>query len=152
MSDYYKYRKYKTKYKQLVLSLLGGEKTDYQISVREPWFSLIRNGDKTVEGRPNRGIFSRMKTGQTILFYNFDTRTRERRQFTVEITGKKMYKSFEELIATEGIENILPKQGFKTVEQAVSVYRQWYPKETERDGVLGIHVKVVSENDSSEEK
>jgi ASC-1-like (ASCH) protein len=40
----------------------------YTKHLSEPWFSLIKIGAKTCEGRLNKGEFSIMKKGDKIIF------------------------------------------------------------------------------------
>src|ERR1700744_4295165 len=113
--DYYKkYLKYKTKYANLKTELKGAGNI-YKIFVNEPWFTLIKNGVKKVEGRPNKGIFEKIKVGDIIIFQNKDKHTKQMKEVKTEIVTKKIYKNFEDLIEAEKIENILPNQGYKTV-------------------------------------
>jgi ASC-1-like (ASCH) protein len=44
----------------------------YTKHLSEPWFSLIKIGAKTCEGRLNKGEFSIMKKGDKIIFINND--------------------------------------------------------------------------------
>jgi ASC-1-like (ASCH) protein len=46
--------------------------TEYTKNLSEPWFSLIKIGLKTCEGRLNKGDFSLMKKGDYIIFENND--------------------------------------------------------------------------------
>lgn len=137
MSSFYeKYMLYKHKYLTLKKQQ-GGE--SFTLTVQEPWFTLIQKGIKTVEGRLNRGIFSKLKKGDIVTWLN----KKSNKTVKVRIMEIKKYTSFETMIEKEGIEKILPNQGFKTVDEAVKVYRQWYSVKDERVGVLGIHMQVV---------
>ena len=44
--------------------------TTYYKNVSEPWFSLLKLKIKSVEGRLNKGEFSKMKIGDIIEFSN----------------------------------------------------------------------------------
>ena len=44
--------------------------TIYYKNISEPWFSLIKLKIKSVEGRLNKGEFSKMKIGDIIEFSN----------------------------------------------------------------------------------
>ena len=46
--------------------------TEYNKNLSEPWFSLIKLGIKTCEGRLNKGDFSKMNKGDYIVFENND--------------------------------------------------------------------------------
>lgn len=43
---------------------------DHKINVQEPWFTLIKKGIKTVEGRLNKGKFCNLKINDTITWNN----------------------------------------------------------------------------------
>ena len=127
-----KYLKYKAKY----LQLKGG---DITIHVNEPWFSLIRDGVKKVEGRPKKGFFENIKEGDIILFFNIDKKTKRRQEVKVKVTKIAKYETFEEMLRTEGLGNVLP--GERDIMRGVAVYRQWYDEQVEQQyGVVGIHV------------
>jgi ASC-1-like (ASCH) protein len=98
------------------LNRLWGDKitNEYNIFVREPWFSLIKSGIKKVEGRPNRGLFAKIKIGDIINFQNKD-RNGIVKNVKTTVSDKIIYCSFQELIENPGIENILPGQGFDNV-------------------------------------
>ena len=42
----------------------------YVKNLSEPWFSLIHEGEKTIEGRLNKGDFANMVVGDIIVFTN----------------------------------------------------------------------------------
>lgn len=118
---------------------------EYQKSVQEPWFSLIQNGIKKIEGRPNKGMFKKLKKGDIVVWIN--DITGKRRECRTLITNVRIYKSFHEMIETEGITNVLPATGagIITVDDGVNkVYRQWYNEDMERQsGVAAIEMKVL---------
>lgn len=111
----------------------------YRKHVREPWFSLIRDGKKTREGRLNGGDFRQMVEGDVIEFYNNDSGPLE--AFEVEIIGKRMYDTVRQFLLSE-LSNALP--GVDDVEQGIKVYRQFFTAEAEsRYGVVSIEVRVL---------
>ena len=102
----------------------------------EPWFSLVRDGKKTVEGRLDQGEWSRLKTGDTIEWYNSDTGSK--RPIQTKVVGILCYLSFESLILSEGLEFILPT--ISTLEEGKEVYEKIYgcnPSST----ILGIKLQ-----------
>lgn len=135
MVDYkYKYKKYKHKY------LMEAGKY-IQIHVSEPWFTLIFKGEKTIEGRPNKGIFAVLKNGQKMIFFNKE----HNKQFIVQIQKINKYNTFEEMLLEEGLENVLPN--VFTIVDGVNVYRQWYSEEIEKQyGIVGIKIEVISKD------
>ena len=45
---------------------------EYTKHLSEPWFSLIKLGLKTCEGRLNKGDFANLKINDILIFYNED--------------------------------------------------------------------------------
>ncbi|MCF6276569.1 MAG: ASCH domain-containing protein [Candidatus Magasanikbacteria bacterium] len=73
--------------------------TIVKINVQEPYYSFIVSGQKTVEGRLNKGKFAQINLGD-ILVVN------EQEKF--EVIEKNSYISFKEMIKSEGLENVIP--------------------------------------------
>jgi len=131
------YGKYKTKYLKLKQTA-GSADTVWKVHVSLPWFNLIREGKKSVEGRPNRKDFAQMKVGDQIEFFNKELNE----NFMAEIINVSHHKTFEEMIKSNGIDNVLP--GIRNLDEGVQVYMQYYTKEIEAEfGVVGIHVKLL---------
>lgn len=107
----------------------------FQANKQEPYLSLILNEIKTVEGRLNKGKFKEMQVGDLV-------ETAEER---FEILEKNTYKTFREMILSEGIENVIPDK--TTIDDAVNVYYRFYTKEQEREfGVVAIKIKKIKKN------
>ncbi|MBP6911797.1 MAG: ASCH domain-containing protein [Candidatus Pacebacteria bacterium] len=105
-----------------------------QLNVQEPYLSFILNGQKTIEGRLNKGKFKDLKTGDVLLVGP------EEKKFLIEMTT--IYKSFREMIEKEGIENVIPDKD--NIYEAESVYYGFYTKEQEKEfGVLAIKIKEL---------
>ena len=90
-----------------------------KINVQEPYYSFILNGQKTVEGRLDKGKFARINVGDVLII------EKEENKFTV--IEKNSYKTFREMINNEGLKNIIPDK--ETVDDAVNVYYKFYTKE-----------------------
>lgn len=117
----------------------------YEKTVLEPWFSLISNGVKTVEGRPKKGFFDKLKKNDIVIWTN--NMTGKDRKCKTKITDVRYYNTFYDMIDKEGLDNVLPAPGvgIKSVSDGVSkVYRQWYSAEIEKKyGVCAIEMKVL---------
>ena len=100
---------------------------EYSKNLSEPWFSLIKLGLKKVEGRLIKDDFSKMGSGDYILFSNNEFNFV--RTFRVMITSVCKYNSFEDYLQNETLENALP--GIDTIEEGVSIYYNYYKKEDE---------------------
>lgn len=129
--------KYKIEYETHKTLMIGGSNM-WKVHVSLPWYNLIKDGKKSVEGRPNRKDFAQMKIGDKIEFFNKELNE----NFMTEITNVSHHKTFEEMIRTNGIDNVLP--GIRTIDEGVQVYMQYYTKDIEAEfGVVGIHVKLI---------
>jgi len=99
-----------------------------ELNVQEPYFSLIKNGQKTVEGRLGKDKYFAFKQGDKLVF-NGDLET--------EIKTMVKYKSFREMLLFEGLKNVLPE--VQTLEEGEQIYYQFYTKEDEQKyGVVAI--------------
>ena len=112
----------------------------YNKSLSEPWFSLIKVGLKTVEGRLYKGDFKIMKKGDEIIFSN--NSLDYQRQFKVKIISTKKYKTFHEYLVTEGLNKCLP--GIDNISEGENIYYKYYTKEDEhRFGIVAITVAIM---------
>ncbi len=112
--------------------------TVYNKSVSEPWFSLIKTGLKTVEGRLNKGDFAQMKKGDEIVFSNDSFGYN--RYCKVRIVNTKRYRTFHEYLSTEGLNKCLP--GVDTINEGENIYHKYYsPEDAQRFGILAITVE-----------
>ena len=100
------------------------------INVQEPYHSFIINGQKTTEGRLNKGKFASIQEGDILIL------TPENLEF--KIIAKNIYKSFHEMIESEGVKNVIPDK--TNINEAVNVYYKFYTKE-EEFGVTAINIK-----------
>jgi ASC-1-like (ASCH) protein len=110
----------------------------HYIDCSEPWFSLVKEGKKPVEGRKNSETWSELKVGDTLIF-----RCKEK-TFPTTITGINLYTGedpLKEFLETETLSRALP--GKKTLEEGAAVYLQWSKlDEIKKMGFLGIQVTV----------
>ena len=111
-----------------------------EIGVGDPWFSAIRAGDKTVEGRLHKGKFAGLAPGQVLaISKSGSTRTRK---LVAVVTRVVRYTSFHQYLCQEGLARTLP--GVHTIEAGIAVYRRFYPVEQEREhGVAAIHITLL---------
>ena len=144
MNSYYnKYLLYKMKYLKLKNNQIGSGKnqksTKYIENVSEPWFSLIKLGLKTIEGRRNKGRFKEMKIGDIIKWTNNDFNSRS---VLTRIKNKNKYNTFKEYLETEGLQKCLP--GIDTIENGLSVYFKYFTKKDEEEfGVIAIELELI---------
>ncbi|XP_044499980.1 uncharacterized protein LOC123221253 [Mangifera indica] len=107
---------------------------DSELDVQEPFFSMIKDGLKTVEGRCAIGDYNRLEPGLTILL---------NKCMMLQVESVRHYASFSELLEAESLVKILP--GVKTVEEGMQIYRNLYAEEKEMlNGVLAICVSKLA--------
>ena len=111
----------------------------YKKHLSEPWFSLIKIGVKSVEGRLNKGDFKEMVAGDEIIFYNDDQPFH--REYKVIIESVKNYGTFNEYLIGETLKRALP--GIERIKDGVEIYYQWYKKDESTYGVKAIRLKCV---------
>ncbi|XP_059654769.1 uncharacterized protein LOC132301528 isoform X3 [Cornus florida] len=123
------------KWNQLVLAkgseLVNMLKTiDFEFHVQEPFFSQLKDGLKTTEGRCAVGDYNKIGSGALLLF---------NKCFVLQVQDVIRYASFSEMLEAESLAKVLP--GVKTTEEGVQIYRKFYTEEKERsNGVLAIRV------------
>ena len=109
-----------------------------QIEVSEPWFSCIKNGTKTVEGRKATPKWLSLRPGQRVLVANSgdlqDT-------FYIDIVRLQRYDTLSEMFDREGLHNVLP--GIGSNNEGEQVYLDfWSQSEIDEYGMVGIKVQV----------
>lgn len=104
------------------------------INVQDPYLSFILNGQKTIEGRLNKGKFASVQVGDVLII------APENQEF--EVVTKNIYPSFYEMIKSEGIENVIPDKD--NIDEAVQVYYKFYTREQEKEfGVVAIKMRKL---------
>jgi ASC-1-like (ASCH) protein len=110
-----------------------------EISVSEPWFSLMKNKTKKIEGRLNKGVFSTLEKGEIIKFVNNND------SFKAKIKKIVKYNTFENYLSQEGLKRTLPK--VLTIEEGCNIYYKYYTKEQEKEfKILAIYIKVIKKD------
>lgn len=114
----------------------------YTKNLSEPWFSLIKCGLKSVEGRLHKGDFEAMKRNDIITFTNNEFESIGIRSFQVRITSKKIYSTFESYLINEKLSKCLPS--IDNIEDGIKIYYQYYSKEDEKKyNIVAIRFKLV---------
>jgi ASC-1-like (ASCH) protein len=104
-----------------------------EFNVQEPYLSFIKSGQKTIEGRLNKGKFGSLEVGDILVLSSGSN-------LQFEVIGKREYKTFQEMIISEGIERVIPDK--TSIEDAVDVYYRFYtPKQEQEFGVLAVEIK-----------
>lgn len=106
----------------------------------EPWFSLMKLGLKTCEGRLKKGIFADIKPGDIIHFYNNDFGFR--RHIKMEVKCINYHNTFNEYLTKEGAQFCLP--GIENVKEGMDIYYNYYSLENEKKyGVVALWCKLI---------
>jgi ASC-1-like (ASCH) protein len=111
-----------------------------EINVAQPWFRHIQRRRKTVEGRLDKNKFSELSRGSVLIISS--NQSKEEEKVVAVVTRVKKYPDFRTYLTQEGLARTLP--GIETIEEGVSVYRQFYTEAQEREhGVLAVHIRLV---------
>jgi ASC-1-like (ASCH) protein len=110
----------------------------YRSHRTEPYFTFIKNGQKTIEGRVRKGKYRLIKSGDMITVYNKE----ETDSVNVRVKRVSMYPSIKDLLESEGVERVLPD--VDNIKQGIEIYRRFYTPEQESIfGMVAIEVKVI---------
>ena len=104
--------------------------------VQEPWFGYIKNGEKIIEGRLNKGSFKELTKGDIVHWKNGDTIIK------TKIISVHHHKDFEKMLKSHYLYNVLP--GVKTYKEGVEVYNKFFTSsDVKKYGVLAIKIKKI---------
>ena len=113
---------------------------EFEVTIREPWLSLIENGQKQVEARLFKGIFTEFQVNDTIRFIN--NHNGKEKSVTVKITKLTKYPNFRELLFHEKFYRVLP--GYPDVKCGNVLYERIYKfNEIKEFGALAIEVGLT---------
>ena len=99
----------------------------------EPYFSYVKIGLKTVEGRLFKDYWSTLSIGDKIEFYNLDE------SIKVEVTNIILVNSFEKLYEIYG-DQLIP---VSTKDKVISLYDKIYGDQQNKYKVVGIEMKLL---------
>lgn len=112
--------------------------TTYHNHRAEPYFTFLKNGQKTIEGRIKKGWYRFVKSGDHIIVYNEE----ENDLVEVLVKGVRTYSSIQEMLEQEPIKKLLPD--IKTIDEGIEVYKRFYTEEQQREfGVVAIEVEII---------
>lgn len=105
----------------------------------EPYFTFVKNGQKTIEGRIKKGWYRFVKPGDHIIVYNEE----ETDSVEVLVKGVRTYSSIREMLERESFKKLLPD--VETIARGVEVYKRFYTDEQQREfGVVAIEVERIN--------
>jgi ASC-1-like (ASCH) protein len=115
---------------------------DRDINISEPYFSLIRDGLKTIEGRKMSPTWITLKVGDILRVI---TTFGEQAPFFVEIIKINYYGGDDPLttyLLCEGLNQIVP--GITTLSGGIGAYLEHMKlEEINHFGMMAIHLKVL---------
>ena len=107
----------------------------HRLHCQDPWYSLIKSGKKTVEGRKNLPKYASWRPGDTLVFELHGD------EFETCIVAIRHYKSLEDYLKAETVERVLPR--ISETSDAIKVYLQWSTREEiQQLGFLAIEVQL----------
>lgn len=110
----------------------------YKNHRNQPYFDLMKEGKKTIEGRLYRGKFALIKAGDQIEVFTPE----EDESFLVKVLDSRKYETVRNMLEAEGLEKVLPN--INNIEEGVAVYRNFYSEEEEKEtGVVAIEVERI---------
>lgn len=120
------------------LKILSEGNTLYQNHRDEPYFTYMKEGKKTIEGRLSKGLYAEVTSGDYIEVQNLT----ESDSVVVKVVAVRNYDSFMDMLTHEDIYSVLPN--ISDVTGGVAVYEQFYTKEQqEAYGVVALKVKRI---------
>ena len=108
----------------------------YTISINKRAFINIINNNKKIEGRLFKGIFSKIRIGNNITFYNDD------KSCNVNIIKINYYNNFYDMLSNENLRNLLPY--CSNINEGLDLYSKIYKKNMNKYKVLAIHFNLLN--------
>ena len=110
----------------------------------EPYFTYVKNGQKTIEGRIKKGQYKDIIPGDHIVVHN------ESETDNIEVIVKdiRTYNTIKEMLSKENLKKILPDA--KSIDHGVQIYGKFYSNEQEKEfGVVAIEVERIWKNQTT---
>ncbi len=117
---------------------------NYIFNLRSQYFTAIKSGVKTVEGRApkdeNDKTFDKMVFGDVITFTNQENGE----QLTCSVLTVNKYSNTKEMLEVNGLRNILP--GVSTIEEGIAIYNNLkdYKERIVGFGIYAIGFKLLN--------
>ncbi|WP_052545687.1 ASCH domain-containing protein [Candidatus Hepatobacter penaei] len=120
----------------------------HTLHLERAYVELIRNKQKTVEGRLNKEKYQTMRPGDILAFCV----KKDRSDTTFcKVLGLRLYATFRTMLEAEGLRSCLPTA--ETLEEGVATYHRFadYQQREKRDGVLAINMVYLGSGRSLED-
>lgn len=110
----------------------------YKNHRQEPYFTFLKNGQKTIEGRVRKGKYAQINAGDYIDVYNNE----ETDHVSVRVKRVTAYPSILEMLEKEELKKLLPD--IDTIHQGVRLYNKFYSPQQELEfGMVAIEVELI---------
>lgn len=123
---------------------LGGG--PFRLSIRDPWYTMMLDGEKRVEGRLDRKPFDSLKEGDEVTVVRSRPKgdTSEypggRYKYNTRVKRVKKYKDFAALLKGEKAEKVYPG---KSASEATDIFKEFLPPTADADSpVLAIELEA----------
>lgn len=104
----------------------------------EPYFTFLKNGQKTIEGRIKKEKYAEIKAGDHIIVQN----NAETDSVEVVVKATRIYSTFKEMLEKEEYKKVLPD--VQSIDEGVAVYERFYTQEQQCEfGIVAIEVEVI---------
>lgn len=117
-----------------------------QMPLKNPYVQQIASGQKTIEGRINKGVFDgrRLQPGHRFCFFNQESRVYCR------VKQVSVFSSFRDMLINTGVNNCLP--GVRSLDEAVRIYDRIpnYNELAQQFGVVALHLEVETPSTQNE--
>lgn len=111
----------------------------HQITLNDPWFDLVKTGQKKYEGRCFWKWALGYNIGDTL---RISSATRDVEPFSVRIDDILRFKTFEEALSILGLDDTLP--GVASIQEGVDIYYKFVSLKTQQThGVCMIKVSAL---------
>ena len=109
-------------------------------TAERPYLTWLKEGIKTAEGRINSPKYQSIKIGDKIMFIN-----QKSGEFICGfVIFKHEYNTFEQMLISEGVKNMLPFLNDENLKEAIQVYEKFPGAERiKKFGCVAIGMKVT---------
>ena len=100
--------------------------------ISEPWFTLIKEGQKNKDARLNDSVFAVLIKGDELEYKSRDKKNTEKiRSHKVKVKEVRKYKNFKELLIEEKFYTVLP--GMPNMGCSLNFFNRIYPRHVEAE-------------------
>jgi ASC-1-like (ASCH) protein len=103
------------------------------IHLNDPWFELVKSGEKIYEGRRKTIKSDNINIYDILLVKHYTDNTKE--PYYIQIIDKLYFDNFEQALNTLPINKVLPT--VTTVKEGIEIYKKYVSLETQKkDGII----------------